>query len=681
MSIPNHLFTQSATSCGVAENVLYSQCGGANTTFPQMTIYDSLNLVNESFGFYVNTTVPHGCDSYPKACDHGGWSELGDANYPDVIMDGVARHQDRFFSYSTFFAQAANGTLPSFSWIAPNQSYCDHPCQDVAKGERLTKDIYEALRAGPGWEKTLLAVLYDDAGGIYDHIVPPFAQTDDAPCNVGNRPGPGPPPSPAAAFDTPLRAGRHVGLGYEHDARLLTEAERKQGMAGRAPPMPEVVGNGKDGSGKTQTDHNATSLPPRGDGLLVFEPPELDGQQWTLLNTYHGMNTFVGFSYRHAPPGFAEGGRCGPTTANCGAAWMRVGYNKSSDALNFEFHEVASMRGPAGRVYKLRNHWPAGAPTYTGWLTWAPDPKQNTVQWYHTNGSAEEAALVRVEGTQTAGEYVLLNLGKDGARTPASSTAYISFANNGSWVRCNGYDLAAAMTVKLLKAGSVAPTPTPAPPGPPRRRTSCRKKFDFRRLGMRTVGMLMSPYIPAGTVFQEPRGPYPDSQFDLSSMSTTIKHLFGIPGYLTQRDAWAGSFHELLTLQAPRKDTPMHLPDAPPPHEERRRRLQRQSLLRDEANAEAAAAGRAPLHCSATSAAAAAAGAGAPSGECAVDGNAVTRKQRNQIEVFAAMTHVAPPSERELSSMSKEEAGLWIHTRWAEHMHHGLGWRREQGQQ
>ena len=35
----------------------------------QMTIYDSLHLVNKTFGFYVNTTVPHGCDSYPKACD------------------------------------------------------------------------------------------------------------------------------------------------------------------------------------------------------------------------------------------------------------------------------------------------------------------------------------------------------------------------------------------------------------------------------------------------------------------------------------------------------------------------------------------------------------------------------------------------------------------------------------
>jgi phospholipase C len=35
MSIPNHLFTQSATSCGAADNIMYSQCGGANATYPQ----------------------------------------------------------------------------------------------------------------------------------------------------------------------------------------------------------------------------------------------------------------------------------------------------------------------------------------------------------------------------------------------------------------------------------------------------------------------------------------------------------------------------------------------------------------------------------------------------------------------------------------------------------------------
>ena len=53
--------------------------------------------------------------------------------------------------------------------------------------------------------------------------------------------------------------------------------------------------------------------------------------------------------------------------------------------------------------------------------------------------------------------------------------------------------------------------------------------------------MLISPYIPAGTVFQEPKGPYNDSQFDLTSLCSTAKHLFGVPGFLTMRDAWAGA--------------------------------------------------------------------------------------------------------------------------------------------
>ena len=46
----------------------------------------------------------------------------------------------------------------------------DHPsCCDVALGERLRKDIYEALRAGPGWNHTAFIMTWDDPGGFYDH--------------------------------------------------------------------------------------------------------------------------------------------------------------------------------------------------------------------------------------------------------------------------------------------------------------------------------------------------------------------------------------------------------------------------------------------------------------------------------------------------------------------------------
>ena len=37
-SSPNHLFAQSATSCGVHDNIMYSDCGGPTDTYPQLTI-------------------------------------------------------------------------------------------------------------------------------------------------------------------------------------------------------------------------------------------------------------------------------------------------------------------------------------------------------------------------------------------------------------------------------------------------------------------------------------------------------------------------------------------------------------------------------------------------------------------------------------------------------------------
>ena len=116
---------------------------------------DSLALVNKSFGFYINSSMPAACDSYPEKCDHGGWNMDGDTNYPDsalqchqlgpsssflladhavaaVFMDGVGRHQSSFHSYATFFEQAKNGTLPHLSFIHPNDTWTDVSEIDIA---------------------------------------------------------------------------------------------------------------------------------------------------------------------------------------------------------------------------------------------------------------------------------------------------------------------------------------------------------------------------------------------------------------------------------------------------------------------------------------------------------------------------------------------------------------------
>ena len=97
-----------------------------------------------------------------------------------------------------------------------------------------------------------------------------------------------------------------------------------------------------------------------------------------------------------------------------------------------------------------------------------------------------------------------------------------------------------------------------------RNTTACGPAFDFRRLGLRSGAMLISPLVERGSVFQEPRGPFATSQFELTSVPATIKRLFNLSSFLTKRDAWAGSFDELLA-DRPRQDTPLHLPEPPEP--------------------------------------------------------------------------------------------------------------------
>ena len=83
-------------------------------------------------------------------------------------------------------------------------------------------------------------------------------------------------------------------------------------------------------------------------------------------------------------------------------------------------------------------------------------------------------------------------------------------------------------------------------------------------LGLRSPSLLISPWISKGKVIHEPDGPYPDSQYEHSSISATLKNLFGLPNFLTARDAWAGSLeNELDVVGEPRTDCPMHLPDPP----------------------------------------------------------------------------------------------------------------------
>ena len=77
-----------------------------------------------------------------------------------------------------FFADAANGTLPAVSWVAPNAMVSEHPPNLVSNGQAWVTSLVNAVMQGPDWDSTAIFLSWDDWGGFYDHEVPPSADAN-----------------------------------------------------------------------------------------------------------------------------------------------------------------------------------------------------------------------------------------------------------------------------------------------------------------------------------------------------------------------------------------------------------------------------------------------------------------------------------------------------------------------
>ena len=94
-----------------------------------------------------------------------------------------------FGTMNSFFDKAKAGTLPSVCFLEPKwgggptklvsaQGNDYHPPCNLAPGEVFVKQIYDALRSNSAaWSNTLFIINFDEHGGTYDHISPPWNAT------------------------------------------------------------------------------------------------------------------------------------------------------------------------------------------------------------------------------------------------------------------------------------------------------------------------------------------------------------------------------------------------------------------------------------------------------------------------------------------------------------------------
>jgi phospholipase C len=87
---------------------------------------------------------------------------------------------NRMVPITQFFKDAANGTLPSFSFLDPNYDVVseENP-QDIQAGEEFVAQVVQAVTHSKQWHKTALLITYDEHGGYYDHVPPPRAIKPD----------------------------------------------------------------------------------------------------------------------------------------------------------------------------------------------------------------------------------------------------------------------------------------------------------------------------------------------------------------------------------------------------------------------------------------------------------------------------------------------------------------------
>jgi len=146
---PNRLFAHAATAVGLTHNPW---------EFPvtARTIYEELDKAGRDWAFFFN--------------------DISDS----AVFPQLKKRIDRLLRFDTFAQHCSAGSLPAYSFLCPRYNDApglfpnsEHAPFDIRYGDNLIADVYDALRASPIWDSTLLIVTFDEHGGYYDHVSPP----------------------------------------------------------------------------------------------------------------------------------------------------------------------------------------------------------------------------------------------------------------------------------------------------------------------------------------------------------------------------------------------------------------------------------------------------------------------------------------------------------------------------
>ena len=124
------------------------------------------------WGYYVGDDTCF----FDPCPDQGGRRTVSQQNpLPWFTTIRETGQMDRIQKHARFYEAAANGTLPSVSWVMPYNGVGEHPASGapIWRGQAHVTHVVNALMKGPDWNETAVFLTWDDWGGFYDHVRPP----------------------------------------------------------------------------------------------------------------------------------------------------------------------------------------------------------------------------------------------------------------------------------------------------------------------------------------------------------------------------------------------------------------------------------------------------------------------------------------------------------------------------
>lgn len=137
--------------------------------FDYTTLADELDAAKLSWRFYAST---YGSGSSGQGAPWSGFLAVKHIRYGPDWKNVISPNWQ-------FLTDVGNGQLSNFTWITPVCDDSDHvACAHGGKGPSWVAALVNAVGKSTFWNSTAIFVMWDDWGGLYDHVPPPYLGTD-----------------------------------------------------------------------------------------------------------------------------------------------------------------------------------------------------------------------------------------------------------------------------------------------------------------------------------------------------------------------------------------------------------------------------------------------------------------------------------------------------------------------